>query len=91
MAKIQEKGKIKIRFFEVELEGSDETLLESVRSAAALANRTPAAKPPMKLITPAAVKVTSAVPTEEATDILEEASPNRTINRCKSIDITKYT
>lgn len=34
-----EKGKIKIRFFEVELEGSDETLLESVRSAAALANR----------------------------------------------------
>ncbi len=34
-----EKGKIKIRYFEIDLEGSDETLLESVRSAAALANR----------------------------------------------------
>src|SRR5688572_8259796 len=40
-----EKGKIKIRFFEVELEGSDETLLESVRSAAALANRANNSRP----------------------------------------------
>jgi hypothetical protein len=34
-----EKGKMRIRFFEVDLEGSDETLLESVRNAAILANR----------------------------------------------------
>ncbi len=65
-----EKGKIKIRFFEVELEGSDETLLESVRSAAALANRGQPARP-AKLITagitpngPAAV-VEEAVVTED--------------------------
>ena len=32
-----EKGKIKIRFFEVEVEGGSETLLEGVRTAAAVA------------------------------------------------------
>ena len=34
-----ERGKIKIRFFEVELEGGDETLLEGIRTAAAIASR----------------------------------------------------
>lgn len=35
----EDRGKIKIRFFEVELEGGDETLLEGVRTAAAVASR----------------------------------------------------
>ncbi|MEA3213323.1 MAG: hypothetical protein QOE70_6380 [Chthoniobacter sp.] len=34
-----DKGKIKIRFFEVEVEGGSETLLEGVRTAAAVASR----------------------------------------------------
>lgn len=40
MAK-EEKGKIKIRFFEVELEGTDATLQEVIRSVTSVAGRAP--------------------------------------------------
>jgi len=72
-----EKGKIKIRFFEVELEGSDETLLESVRSATSLANRG-AAPRPMKQITAPAREGNggsgAGAPTEESVIVDEEAT-----------------
>lgn len=50
-----DKGKIKIRFFEVELEGGNETLLEGVRTAAAVASRGSAS-----------VKVIKALPSVQA-------------------------
>jgi hypothetical protein len=40
MAK-EEKGKIKIRFFEVDLEGTDETLQEVIRTVTTIAGRAP--------------------------------------------------
>jgi hypothetical protein len=78
----KEKGKIKIRFFEVELEGSDDTLLESVRSAAALANRSHVRVTKM-LAAPSAANVTQEEPQEEAQEAEEEAATVESSDRPK--------
>lgn len=69
-----EKGKIKIRFFEVELEGSDETLLESVRSAASLANRVPMARQIKQLQAAPAINGTAGVGADVTRDFGSEES-----------------
>ena len=70
-----EIGKIKIRFFEVEVEGSNETLLESVRSAAALANRGHSSRP-IKSLPPMPVTNggTQGVSEQDA-DVMSDVSP----------------